>query len=68
MFDKHKVEIEWAGRTLTLETGGMARQADGSVFATYGDTKLLATVCFAKEAKPGQGFFPLTVNLSLIHI
>ena len=62
MFDKHKVEIEWAGRTLTLETGGMARQADGSVFATYGDTKLLATVCFAKEAKPGQGFFPLTVN------
>jgi len=62
MFDKHKVEIEWADRTLTLETGGMARQADGSVFATYGDTKLLATVCFAKEAKPGQGFFPLTVN------
>ncbi len=62
MFDKHKVELEWAGRTLTLETGGMARQADGAVFATYGDTKLLATVCFAKEGKPGQSFFPLTVN------
>ena len=62
MFDKHKVELDWAGRTLTLETGGMARQADGAVFATYGDTKLLATVCFGKEARPGQSFFPLTVN------
>ena len=62
MFDKHKVELEWAGRTLTLETGGMARQADGAVFATYGDTKLLATVCAKKSEKPGQSFFPLTVN------
>ena len=62
MFDKKTVSIEWAGRTLTLETGGMARQADGAVFATYGDTKLLATVCFGKEARPGQSFFPLTVN------
>ena len=62
MFDKKSVSIEWAGRTLTLETGGMARQADGAVFATYGDTKLLATVCFGKEARPGQSFFPLTVN------
>jgi len=62
MFDKHKVEIDWAGRTLTLETGGMARQADGAVFATYGDTKLLATVCAKKSEKPGQSFFPLTVN------
>ncbi|MEP3655724.1 MAG: polyribonucleotide nucleotidyltransferase [Litorimonas sp.] len=62
MFDKKTVSIDWAGRTLTLETGGMARQADGAVFATYGDTKLLATVCAAKSPKPGQSFFPLTVN------
>ena len=62
MFDKKTVSIEWAGRTLTLETGGMARQADGAVFATYGDTKLLATVCAKKSEKPGQSFFPLTVN------
>jgi len=62
MFDKKTVSIDWAGRTLTLETGGMARQADGAVFATYGDTKLLATVCAKKSEKPGQSFFPLTVN------
>ena len=62
MFDKKSVSLDWAGRTLTLETGGMARQADGAVFVTYGDTKLLATVCAAKSEKPGQSFFPLTVN------
>ena len=62
MFDKKTVSLDWAGRTLTLETGGMARQADGAVFVTYGDTKLLATVCAAKSEKPGQSFFPLTVN------
>ena len=62
MFDKHTVEIEWAGRPLKLETGGMARQADGAVLASYGDTILLATVCAAKSEKPGQSFFPLTVN------
>ena len=62
MFDKHTVEIEWAGRPLKLETGGMARQADGAVLASYGDTVLLATVCAAKSEKPGQSFFPLTVN------
>ena len=62
MFDKHTVEIEWAGQTLTLETGGMARQADGAVLVTFGDTKLLATVCAAKSAKAGQDWFPLTVN------
>jgi polyribonucleotide nucleotidyltransferase len=62
MFDIHAVSLEWAGRKLTLETGRMARQADGSVFATYGETALLATVVGAKEAKPGQDFFPLTVN------
>jgi len=62
MFDKHTVEIDWAGRPLILETGGMARQAEGAVFATYGETKLLATVCGSRSPKPGQSFFPLTVN------
>ncbi|MCC6205674.1 MAG: polyribonucleotide nucleotidyltransferase, partial [Hyphomicrobiales bacterium] len=62
MFNHHKVEIEWAGRPLTLETGKIARQADGAVLATYGETVVLATVVSAKEPKPGQDFFPLTVN------
>ena len=62
MFDKQTVSLEWAGRTLTLETGRIARQADGAVLATYGDTTVLATVVFRREAKPGQPFFPLTVN------
>ena len=62
MFNKHSVSLEWAGRTLTIETGQVARQADGAVMVTYGDTKVLATACFAKSAKPGQDFFPLTVN------
>lgn len=62
MFNYHKVEIEWAGRPLTLETGKIARQADGAVLATYGETVVLATVVSAKEPKPGIDFFPLTVN------
>jgi len=62
MFNHHKVEIEWAGRPLTLETGKIARQADGAVLATYGETIVLATVVSAKEPKPGFDFFPLTVN------
>jgi polyribonucleotide nucleotidyltransferase len=62
MFNHHKVEIEWAGRPLTLETGKIARQADGAVLATYGETVVLATVVSAKEPKPGLDFFPLTVN------
>ncbi len=62
MFDKKTVSLEWAGRTLTLEAGRMARQADGAVLATYGDTTVLATAVFRKEATPGQDFFPLTVN------
>ncbi|KKB07920.1 polyribonucleotide nucleotidyltransferase [Devosia chinhatensis] len=61
-FDHHKVEINWGGQPLTLETGKMARQADGAVLATLGETVLLATVVSAKSAKPGQDFFPLTVN------
>ena len=62
MFDIHREELDWGGRTLTLETGRMARQADGAVLATYGDTTVLATAVSAKSAKPGQDFFPLTVN------
>lgn len=54
--------MEWAGRTLTLETGRIARQADGAVLATYGETSVLATVVGRREAVPGQDFFPLTVN------
>ena len=62
MFEHHKQEIEWGGRTLVLETGKVARQADGAVVATYGETTVLATVVSAKEPKPGLDFFPLTVN------
>ena len=62
MFNVHREVIEWAGRKLVLETGKVARQADGAVFASYGDTTVLATVVAAKEPKPGQDFFPLTVN------
>ena len=62
MFDTHSVEIEWAGKPLKLETGHIARQADGAVMASYGETILLATVCAARTAVPGADFFPLTVN------
>ncbi|OYU47905.1 MAG: polyribonucleotide nucleotidyltransferase [Rhizobiales bacterium PAR1] len=62
MFDVQRKSIEWAGRTLTLETGRIARQADGAVLASYGETTVLATVVSAKEPKPGVDFFPLTVN------
>jgi polyribonucleotide nucleotidyltransferase len=61
-FDHHKVELNWGGQPLTLETGKMARQADGAVLATLGETVVLATVVSAKSPKPGQDFFPLTVN------
>ncbi|HEX2594588.1 MAG TPA: polyribonucleotide nucleotidyltransferase [Rhizomicrobium sp.] len=62
MFNIQKESFEWGGRTLTLETGKIARQADGSVLATYGETVVLATVVGAQSAKEGQDFFPLTVN------
>ena len=62
MFDTHRVELDWGGRKLVLETGKIARQADGAVVATYGDTTLLATVVAAKEPKPGLDFLPLTVD------
>jgi polyribonucleotide nucleotidyltransferase len=62
MFDIHREELVWAGRKLMLETGKIARQADGAVLASYGETTLLATVVSAKGVKPGVDFFPLTVN------
>ncbi|HEY3798963.1 MAG TPA: polyribonucleotide nucleotidyltransferase [Caulobacteraceae bacterium] len=62
MFDIKRKSIEWGGRRLTLETGRMARQADGAVLATYGETIVLATAVYAKSARAGQDFFPLTVN------
>ncbi|MEO0496428.1 MAG: polyribonucleotide nucleotidyltransferase [Pseudomonadota bacterium] len=62
MFDHHKIEIEWGGRPLTLESGKIARQADGAVLVTYGETVVLATAVSAKKPKPGIDFFPLTVN------
>ena len=62
MFDVQREELDWCGRKLTLETGRVARQADGAVLATWGETTVLATVVAAKEPKPGQDFFPLTVH------
>ncbi|GAA0381899.1 polyribonucleotide nucleotidyltransferase [Brevundimonas terrae] len=62
MFDIKRKTIEWAGRPLTLETGRIARQADGAVLATYGETVVLATVVYGRSPKPGMDFFPLTVN------
>jgi polyribonucleotide nucleotidyltransferase len=62
MFNITRKEITWGGRKLTLETGRIARQADGAVLATYGDTAVLCTVVGAKSVKEGQDFFPLTVH------
>ncbi|MBI1260154.1 MAG: polyribonucleotide nucleotidyltransferase [Rhizobiales bacterium] len=62
MFEITREEIEWGGRTLTLETGKVARQADGAVIATYGETTVIATVVGERKPKPGLDFFPLTVN------
>ena len=62
MFEIHREELDWCGRKLVLETGRIARQADGAVFASWGETTVLATVVSAKAPKPGQDFFPLTVN------
>jgi polyribonucleotide nucleotidyltransferase len=62
MFDIFRKELTWGGRRLVLETGKVARQADGAVMATYGETTVLCTAVAMKQAKPGQDFFPLTVN------
>jgi hypothetical protein len=63
MFNITKESIQWGGRTLTLESGRLARQADGAVLVTYGETQVLCTVVGAKEDKPGQDFFPLSVDV-----
>jgi polyribonucleotide nucleotidyltransferase len=62
MFDMHRVELDWGGRKLTLETGRVARQADGAVLATYGETTVLATAVAAKQPREGVDFLPLTVD------
>ncbi|MEQ8814869.1 MAG: polyribonucleotide nucleotidyltransferase [Thalassobaculum sp.] len=62
MFEVYRKEVQWGGRTLTLETGKMARQADGAVVARYGDTVVLCTVVAAKTPRPGIDFFPLSVH------
>ncbi|MCW2310102.1 polyribonucleotide nucleotidyltransferase [Rhodobium gokarnense] len=62
MFDIQREEIEWGGRTLTLETGRVARQAHGSVVATYGETTVMATVVSEDQPRAGIDFFPLTVH------
>ncbi|MEM1398742.1 MAG: polyribonucleotide nucleotidyltransferase, partial [Pseudomonadota bacterium] len=62
MFNVYRKEIDFGGRPLILETGKIARQADGAVLATYGQTKVLCTAVGAKDPKPGIDFFPLTVN------
>jgi len=62
MFNVTTKTMQWGDETLTLETGKVARQADGTVIATLGETSVMANVTFAKEAKPGQDFFPLTVH------
>ena len=62
MFETQRVEIDWAGRKLSLETGRLARQSDAAVLAQYGETSVLATVVAEKEVRPGIDFFPLTVN------
>src|SRR6266496_5954557 len=62
MFDIHRVGLDWGGRKLVLETGRLARQADGAVFATYGETTMIATVVAAKQPKEGIDFLPLTCN------
>jgi polyribonucleotide nucleotidyltransferase len=62
MFKVYRKEMNWGGRKLVLETGKVARQADGAVMVTYGDTTVLCTVVGARAPKPGQDFFPLTVN------
>jgi polyribonucleotide nucleotidyltransferase len=62
MFQIYRKELDWGGRRLVLETGKLARQADGAVLASYGETMVLCTAVAMKTTKPGQDFFPLTVN------
>ena len=68
MFNEVKKSMQWGEETLTLETGKVARQADGSVIATLGETSVMANVTFAKKPKPGQDFFPLTVHYQMANV
>jgi len=60
----HRVSCEMGGKTLSIETGKLAKQADGSVLVSYGDTRVLVTACSSKEPRAGADFFPLTVEFS----
>ena len=62
MFNVHRKELDWGGRKLVLETGKVARQADGAIMATYGDTSVLCTAVGARSPKPGIDLFTLTIN------
>ena len=62
MFKVYKKEIEVAGKKISLETGKIARQADGAIIATCGETVVLATVVGAKKVNPDVDYFPLSVN------
>jgi polyribonucleotide nucleotidyltransferase len=62
LFNYFRKELDWGGRKLVMETGKIARQADGAVMISYGETIVLCTAVGMKTAKPGQDFFPLTVN------
>ena len=68
MFQIYKKEIDFGGKTLTLETGKIARQADGSVLATMGQTAVLCTVVGSRSVKEGQDFFPLSVHFKKKHM
>src|SRR3954467_12484914 len=60
----HRVSCEMGGKTLSIETGKLAKQADGSVLVSYGDTRVLVTACCNSEPRPGADFFPLTVEFT----
>ena len=68
MFTIYKKEFQWGDKTVVIETGKIARQADGAVLVSMGQTTVLCTAVAAKSAKPGQDFFPLTVNYQDIRI
>ena len=68
MFTIYKKEFQWGDKTVVIETGKIARQADGAVLVSMGQTTVLCTAVAAKSAKPGQDFFPLTVNYQEKHL
>ena len=68
MFNKVTKTFQWGQHTVTMETGEIARQATGAVLVNIDDTVVLATVVASKSAKPGQDFFPLTVEIGRAHV